>query len=90
MVKCEDCKKKIEQKKKGKSDEVLFFEKWSDKKQCMEAVKQDGYSLKYVKEQTEAICMEAVKQNADSLQYVKEQTVFLKIHKEVSFNSSHN
>jgi len=68
MVKCEDCKKKIEQKKKGKSDEVLFFEKWSDKKQCMEAVKQDGYSL----------------------QYVKEQTVFLKIHKEVSFNSSHN
>jgi len=31
MVICESCKKQI--KKNGvKSDEVLFFEKWSDKK----------------------------------------------------------
>jgi hypothetical protein len=36
-------------------------------------VKQDGYALRYVKEQSEAICIEAVKQNGDALQYVKEE-----------------
>ena len=41
---------------------------------ALEAVKQDGYSLRYVKEQTEAICLEAVKRDGYSLQYVKEQT----------------
>ena len=61
------------------TDEILFFEKWSDKKQCLEAVKEDGYSLRYVNEQTDAICLEAVKQNGDSLQYVKKQSVFQKI-----------
>ena len=74
MVKCEDCKKKIEERKESKSNDELFFERWSDKKQCMEAVKQNGYSLQYVKEQSEALCMEAVKQDGDSLQYVKEQS----------------
>jgi hypothetical protein len=44
---------------------------------CLEAVKQDGDSLRYVKEQTEAVCLEAVKQNGDSLQYV-DKKVFLR------------
>ena len=39
-------------------------------KEAMEAVKQDGLALQYVKEQTEAICIEAVKQNGYALQYV--------------------
>ena len=40
----------------------------------LEAVKQDGYALQYVKEQTQEICIEAVKQDGYALQYVKEQT----------------
>ena len=52
MVICENCKKKMEEKNKGKSDEVLFFEKWSDKKYCLEAVKNNGYALRYVKDKT--------------------------------------
>ena len=43
----------------------------------MEAVKQDGYSLQYVKNQTDKICLEAVKQNGDALKYVKNQTYFV-------------
>ena len=42
--------------------------------ECLEAVKQHGYTLQYVKEQTPEICLEAVKQNGFALQYVKEQT----------------
>ena len=42
----------------------------------LEAVKQGGYALRYVKEQTEAICLEAVKQGGYALQYVKEQMFF--------------
>ena len=36
--------------------------------ECLEAVKQDGWALQYVKEQTEDICLEAVKQNGCTLQ----------------------
>jgi hypothetical protein len=43
-------------------------------KEALEAVKEDGYALKYVKEQTPEICLTAVKQNGYALQYVKEQT----------------
>ena len=35
------------------------------------AVKQGGYALQYVKEQTEKICLSAVEQNGDALRYVK-------------------
>ena len=38
MVKCEDCKKKIIEENKKKSEQELFFEKWSDKKYCLEQV----------------------------------------------------
>jgi hypothetical protein len=37
---------------------------------ALEAVKQDGYYLQYVKEQTENICLEAVKENGYALRYV--------------------
>lgn len=37
-------------------------------------LKQNGYVLKYVKEQTPEICLAAVKQNGCALKYVKEQT----------------
>ena len=42
--------------------------------ECIKAVKENGYALQYVKEQTEDICLAAVKQNGFALQYVKEQT----------------
>ena len=47
---------------------------WTNKKECLEAVKEDGYALRYVKEQTLEICLEAVKENGYALRYVKEQT----------------
>jgi len=43
-------------------------------KKALEAVKQNGYSLRYVREQTPEICLEAVKQDGNSLQYVRTQT----------------
>ena len=39
----------------------------------MEAVQYNGYSLKYIKDQTEEICKSALKQNGMALKYVKEQ-----------------
>ncbi len=55
------------------------WDKLSEKKnlsgeEALEAVKQDGYALQYIKEQTEEICLEAVKENGYALQYVREQT----------------
>ena len=37
---------------------------------ALKAVKQDGYALQYVKDQTEAICLAAVKQKWCALEYV--------------------
>ena len=42
--------------------------------EALKTVKQDGYALQYVTEQTPEICIEAVKQNGYALQYVKNQT----------------
>ena len=56
------------------NERIEFFKKWSDTKYCLTAVKQNGDSLQYVKEQTEEICLKAIKQDGMSLQYVKEQT----------------
>lgn len=39
-------------------------------KKALEAVKQDGYALQYVKDQTQDICIEAVKQDGYALRYV--------------------
>jgi hypothetical protein len=41
---------------------------------CIEAVKLNGYALRFVHHQTEAICMEAVKKAYDALRYVRNQT----------------
>ena len=43
-------------------------------KLCIEAVKQNGHVLFYVRNQTEKICIEAVKKNGYCLQYVITQT----------------
>jgi len=37
-------------------------------------VSQNGYALRYVKEQSEEICKAAVSQHGDALRYVKEQS----------------
>ena len=39
----------------------------------MEAVKEDGLALMYVRDQTEAICLEAVKKDGYALLYVEER-----------------
>ena len=44
--------------------------KWYDEAYCLVAVKQDGRTLQYVREQTLEICLAAVKQNGYTLQYV--------------------
>ena len=49
--------------------------KWYDEAYCLVAVKQDGRTLQYVREQTLEICLVAVKQNGHILQYVREQTL---------------
>ena len=41
---------------------------------ALKAVEQDGYALRYVKDQTEAVCLKAVEQDSYALQYVKDQT----------------
>ncbi len=47
---------------------------WNDFEYCLEAVKQNGLTLEYVKEQTPEICLEAVKRDGYAIEYVKEQT----------------
>ena len=54
--------------------DLTEFEKWYDKDYCLQAVKQDGNALQYVKIQTREICLQAVKQDGNALQYVKTQT----------------
>ena len=49
--------------------------------EAMEAVKRNGFALRYVKDQTEAVCLEAVKRNGYSLQYVLIKELFLSIAK---------
>ena len=48
--------------------------KWKTytEEEYLQAVRQDGRALQYVKEQTEEICLEAVKDNIDALQYVED------------------
>ncbi len=47
---------------------------WNDPKYCLAAVKQNGFALEYVINQTPEICLEAVKINGHALEDVKEQT----------------
>jgi len=48
---------------------------WSNEKECLAAVKQNGYALQYVKNQTLEICLAAVNQNGCAVKYVKNQTL---------------
>ena len=43
-------------------------------KEALKKVKQNGYALRYVREQTEEICLAAVKRDGDALRYVINQT----------------
>jgi hypothetical protein len=40
----------------------------------LEAVKQNGLALKYVREQTKEICLEAISEDGFALKYVRKQT----------------
>ena len=46
---------------------------WSNREECLAAVKQDGCTLKYVEDQDLEICLAAVKEDGWALKYVKEQ-----------------
>jgi hypothetical protein len=48
--------------------------KWNGIRICLEAVKQDGLALQYVKNQTPEICLEAVKQDGLALKFVENKT----------------
>ena len=45
--------------------------------ECLEAVKQNGFVLQCVKEQTPEICLEAVKKDGLALRYVKDINMLL-------------
>ena len=59
------------------------FKQWSNKEYCLEAVKQDGYALRYVREQSETVCLEAVKQNGYALQFVAKLSMSQKVIEEL-------
>ena len=71
------------EKQEGKDKRLVEFEQWSDEAYCLEAVKKDGYALRYVKNQTEKVCLEAVKKDGDALSYVISKQTFLKIIKKI-------
>ena len=54
--------------------EAFFRKKNLRGKDALEAVKRDGYELRYVLDQTPEICLAAVNENGSALQYVTEQT----------------
>ena len=58
----------------GEREEIGKLRVWDDEKYCMEAVRQKGSALKYVRDQTEEICMAAVKKDGYALKYVNNQT----------------
>lgn len=52
---------------------ILFFYyiRNPTKQVCLEAVKQDGNSIRYIKNPSEDICLEAVKENYKVIKYIK-------------------
>ena len=48
------------------------YYKYFSEKEALEAVKNDGNALQYVKDQTPEIALEAVKNDGDALRYVKD------------------
>ena len=51
-----------------------MIEDWNDPEYCLEAVKETGLALEYVKEQTHEICLQAVKRDGYALRFVENQT----------------
>ena len=51
-----------------KKRELAGFD-YNNETECLEAVKQDGLVLQFIKNQTPEICLEAVKQNGMALQF---------------------
>ena len=49
-------------------------EAWDNYEYCLEAVRRNGYNIKYVRNQSLELCLEAVKEEEHALRYVKEQT----------------
>ena len=43
---------------------------------AIKAVENDGYALRYVKDQSEAVCLKAVESDGDALQYVLNAEIF--------------
>ena len=46
---------------------------------AIKAVERNGYALRYVKDQTEAVCIKAVERNGDALRYVLNIDLFKSI-----------
>ena len=59
----------IQELRKLKENSYRYF----TKKESLKVVRQDGYSLQYVKNQDKEICLEAVKENGYALQFVNNQ-----------------
>ena len=59
----------IQKLRKLKENSYRYF----TKEDSLEAVKRNGYSLQYVRDQDKDICLEAVKRNGYSLRYVRAQ-----------------
>ena len=80
-VRIPDDARVYEEKNKWKADRIILGERipiseleiWNNSKDCSEAVKVNGYALKYIKDQTLELCAAAVKKNGDVLQYVRDQ-----------------
>jgi ABC-type Fe3+ transport system substrate-binding protein len=55
-------------------------------KEALAAVKQNGYALRYVSEQTEEICLAAVQQNGYALQFVSETIMQSLLEEEIEID----
>ena len=66
---------------------IEMIRDWNDPKYCLEAVKEDGLALGFVKNQTIDICLQAVKQKGRAFRFVKNQTPLI-IHYLKKYNIS--
>jgi hypothetical protein len=53
--------------------------------EALEAVKQNGLALEFVKEQSFGMCLEAVKQNANALAFVRDENYKRSIKEALGF-----
>lgn len=60
-------------KQNGLNLEIYYDGEDMTNELCLEAVKENGLALQFVKKQTEEICREAVKQNSEAIQFVHEE-----------------